>query len=263
MPARVIRGYINASRSLSRVSMHADLTFRALLVAADDYGRFDAEPRLLKAALYPLRDEVTPADVRGWVDELAGDGCVRLYEVDGREFLELKGWERHRCNGRRAKTSKFPDPPGVSEPSEETPGDPRISGTASPASEDLHTDPPVGRWSGDEGRSTSGVGSSGVGRLTSEEEPAPPAGRVGPGGRRTPKELVGWVQGVLGDRDPPTRALYEVVERLPEREIESLLSRVRARVGDGGDVRSPVAYFTSSARDRIAEIDARARPGAA
>lgn len=256
MPARIVRGYINASRSLSRVSMHADLTFRALIVAADDYGRHEAEPRLLKAALYPLRDEVTPAEVRGWVDELAGDGCVRLYEVDGREYLELTGWERHRGRGRRADASKYPDPPGVSGPSEDTHTDPRISGTASPASEDPHADPPVCRLTSDEGRLTSGVGRS-------EAEPAPPAGRVGQRGRRTPAELVAWVQDVLRDPDPPTRALYDLIERLPEREIEALLSAVRARVVDGGDVRSPAAYFARAARERIAEIDARAQPGAA
>jgi len=47
MPSRVVRGDINASDSLSRVSLEADLTFRALLVAVDDYGRLDARPAFL------------------------------------------------------------------------------------------------------------------------------------------------------------------------------------------------------------------------
>jgi hypothetical protein len=56
VPSRVIRGEINSSDSLSRVSLGADLTFRALIVAVDDYGRIDARPAMLKAALFPVRD---------------------------------------------------------------------------------------------------------------------------------------------------------------------------------------------------------------
>ena len=69
MPSRVIRGEINSSRSLSRVSLEADLTFRALIVAVDDYGRCDADPLMLKALLYPRREEVTAKKARAWVDE--------------------------------------------------------------------------------------------------------------------------------------------------------------------------------------------------
>jgi hypothetical protein len=110
MPSRVIRGEINASRSLARVSILADLTFRALVVAVDDYGRFEADPLMLKAALYPRRADVMPETVRGWVDELAAEGCVDIYVVDGAEYLQLTGWEEHRGAGRRASRSKYPDP---------------------------------------------------------------------------------------------------------------------------------------------------------
>lgn len=123
LPSRVIRGEINASRSLARVSMLADLTFRALIVAVDDYGRFDADPLMLKAALFPRRADVDAATVRAWVDELVAAGCVGIYEHQGDEFLHLVGWEQHRGTGRRAAKSKYPEPP--SEISPEIPGNPR------------------------------------------------------------------------------------------------------------------------------------------
>lgn len=112
MPSRVIRADINSSESLSHVSMQAELTFDRLILAADDFGRFDARPQVLKAHLFPMRDEVSPADVVRWVEELAAldDPPVRLYEVDGRPYLMLTGWEKHRSNTRRASESKYPEP---------------------------------------------------------------------------------------------------------------------------------------------------------
>lgn len=113
MPARVIRGEINASDSLARVSIGADLMFRALLVAVDDYGRFDARPQILRARLFPMRESLTSAEVAGWLAELtAGEAPpVALYEADGKPLLYLTGWRKHRSNSRRAKASLFPEPP--------------------------------------------------------------------------------------------------------------------------------------------------------
>ena len=110
MPSRVIRSEINRSESLSRVSPCAELTFRALLTEVDDYGRFDARPKALKAALFPLRDEFTAEMIFAWVTELHADGCVRIYTgTDQREYLQLSGWEKHRGSAKRAERSKYPD----------------------------------------------------------------------------------------------------------------------------------------------------------
>lgn len=113
MPSRVIRADINSSDSLSKVSMQAELTFDRLILAVDDFGRLDARPQVLKAQLFPLRDEVKPKDVVKWVYELSAldDAPVRLYEVGGRPYLVLTGWEKHRGKGRRATESKYPTPP--------------------------------------------------------------------------------------------------------------------------------------------------------
>ncbi len=118
MPNRVVREEINASESLSLVSLGADLMFRALLVAVDDFGRIDARPAYLRSELFRFRTDVTVEQISGWLTELStvtvrpGDTPpVRLYECRHRPYLVLTGWERHRGNSHRAKYSKFPDPP--------------------------------------------------------------------------------------------------------------------------------------------------------
>jgi len=170
MPNRVIRGEINSSDSLSQVSIEADLTFRALLVAVDDFGRMDARPAFLKAALFPTREAVTPRKVVRWIQELAGEGCVQLYEVDGRPYLCLPSWETHRGKARRAACSKHPDPPKTPT-NQELPGDPRISGNF----QDF--------LSGGGG----GVGDgSGVGEGESLRDPAPPGAPVSEPPKRGP-----------------------------------------------------------------------------
>ena len=153
MPSRVIRGEINSSESLSRVSLEADLTFRALIVAVDDFGRMDARPKILKAALYPMRD-VSVGQIMDWLEELCREGCVQRYQVAGRWYLQLTNWEIHRGRQRRAKESRLPPPAGTesqeillgvgggvgggvgagltiahpSQTSPEIPGDPRMEG---------------------------------------------------------------------------------------------------------------------------------------
>lgn len=116
MPSRVIRAEINCSASLSRVSEGADLLFRALLLAADDYGRMDARLVYIKSTCFPLRDSMTHERIAELVRELQtcdpdGEGPVIAYEVDGRPYIALRNWERHRSNQKRALRSRIPDPP--------------------------------------------------------------------------------------------------------------------------------------------------------
>lgn len=113
MPARVVRGEINSSDSLSRVSIPADLTFRALLVAVDDFGRIDGRLPVLRGLLFPLRPEVSEAKLERWIGELGSgpDPLLIRYEVDGRPFVALTGWEKHRGKTKRAASSRCPEPP--------------------------------------------------------------------------------------------------------------------------------------------------------
>lgn len=127
MPARVIREEINRSESLARVSRDADLTFRSLIVACDDYGRIDGRLTILRAVLFPLRKDVTEAKLEAWLIELASglDAPIVRYQSGSRPFISLSGWEKHRGKSRRSKSSKCPEPPsGKLREILENPGDP-------------------------------------------------------------------------------------------------------------------------------------------
>lgn len=107
MPNRVIRGGINSSLRVDRLSLGAELFYRRLLLAVDDYGRFDADPRLLRAALYPLRiDTVTNAEVEAWLNECVTVTLVERYEHNGTPLLHLTPWH----NKPRASKSRYPEP---------------------------------------------------------------------------------------------------------------------------------------------------------
>ena len=208
MPSRVIRGEINASRSLAKVSLQADLAFRALLVAVDDFGRAEADPLMLKAALFPRRPEVSPDQVYAWVEELAVEGCVRLYVVDGVEYLYLTGWEKHRSNGRRASSSKHP------EPSEDCIRIPRISEEVRGSPEDASEIRPSGGF-----KVASGVCrvASSEGRvLPSAVTPEPAAPATPPERGVSPPELPPWQpEPPSGDSPPPEDASRSPPQRSP------------------------------------------------
>ena len=148
---------------MAGLSHGAQLMFVKLIVAVDDYGRFDARPEILKGQLYPLEKGTDEAMIVGWLDELcAGDKPpTMVYSVDGKTYLALTGWEAHRGSSRRAAKSKFPDPAEgecIASPDiREILGDPRY--------------PPVSRESGVESRGTGEAPSVAV-------APAPPNAEV-------------------------------------------------------------------------------------
>lgn len=118
MPNRVIRASILESSSLSRVSELAEALFWRLIVSADDFGRYVADPELVAAYVYPRRRSVSPEDVSARLEELAtcdedGRGPVHLYEIAGRRYLWLVRWELYRGNSKRGRTSKYPLPPEI------------------------------------------------------------------------------------------------------------------------------------------------------
>jgi hypothetical protein len=107
---RTIKPEFWTSLTVTSVPVAVRLTFIGLWNHCDDEGRALLEPRLLKAAIWPLDDEVTAGDVEGHVQALASAGLVNLYEVEGRQYLLISGWEEHQKVEKR-RTSRLPAPP--------------------------------------------------------------------------------------------------------------------------------------------------------
>ena len=117
MPNRILREGILTSSAVDRLSPGAEVLYRRLMSAADDHGRYWAEPSLLAAGCYPLRcSTVDHGDLRCWLQECVDAGLVDVYEVESRKYLEIRKFAQ-----RVQSKSKFPPKSTV------TDGDPRES----------------------------------------------------------------------------------------------------------------------------------------
>ena len=113
MPSRIIRESALTSRSLDKLSDGAERMFWRLTLVADDHGRFDASPQVLKAKCFPLKvDTLKTPTIASWRQELAAGDHVRLYVVGGREYGHFPGWTAYQRPNRYK--SRFPDPPADS-----------------------------------------------------------------------------------------------------------------------------------------------------
>ena len=108
MPNRIIKESLCTSEKIAALS---DFEFRlwvGLIVSADDAGRGDARPAIIKGHVFPLRDRVTVKDIDAALHGLAAKGCVSLYMVGGKPYFLFPAWAAHQ----RIRDSKprFPAP---------------------------------------------------------------------------------------------------------------------------------------------------------
>lgn len=111
---RTIKPSFFSSLTIADLPIPARLTFVGLWTYVDDEGRGVDDPRLVKAELWPLDDDMTPRKVAGHLDAFADRGLILRYGFSGRRYLQVVGWSEHqRIN--RPQQSKYPAP--FSEPS--------------------------------------------------------------------------------------------------------------------------------------------------
>ena len=109
MPNRMIRESCRTSPTLDQLSDGAERMFWRLTTAADDYGRFEADPRILLSHCFPLRvNRIKTDTVHRWLQEMVTCGLVTAYVSGGRKYAFFSTWEKHQRL--RAKHSKFPEP---------------------------------------------------------------------------------------------------------------------------------------------------------
>lgn len=112
MPERIVRPGILTSESINSLSWAAEVFYRRLMSVADDYGRFDGRIQVLRASLYPLQlDHVSDADVRKWRLQSAEAGVVSVYEVDGKEFVQIAKFNQRMRGKPRWPAPNDGDPP--------------------------------------------------------------------------------------------------------------------------------------------------------
>lgn len=108
MPNRIIKETVCTSDKLNELS---DFEFRlwiGLLLSADDAGRGDARPAIIKGRCFPLRERVTVKDIERALHGLAAHSCISLYTVGGKSYYVFPTWAAHQRID-RAKP-KYPAP---------------------------------------------------------------------------------------------------------------------------------------------------------
>lgn len=107
MPDRIVRAGILTSEAVNKLSWAAEVFYRRLMSKADDYGRYDGRPPILRADLYPLQlAKVTEPDIEKWILETVEAALVRDYVLAGKRYLEIKNF------GQQIRSkSKWPPPP--------------------------------------------------------------------------------------------------------------------------------------------------------
>lgn len=109
MPNRIVREGILTSERVDKLSPPAEVTYRRLMSVVDDFGRYSANPKLIRAATYPLRlDRVSDRDIGQHIAECEQAGLIRTYEAQGKPHLEIIDFRQRT----RATASKWPSPDG-------------------------------------------------------------------------------------------------------------------------------------------------------
>ena len=123
MPNRIIKESAFTSDKIAALS---DFEFRlwvGLITQADDTGRGDARPAIIKGRVFALRERVAIKDIDSALHVLAAAGCVSLYMVGGKPYFQFPNWAAHQ-RIRDAK-SKYPGP----EEADETAVSPHFAAT--------------------------------------------------------------------------------------------------------------------------------------
>ena len=106
---RTIKPEYGTSEPIAAMSIPCRLHFAILWTYVDDEGRGVDNPRLIKAAVWPLDDEITADVVESLQEELACHGRIVRYTNDGRALFEIVGFKEHQ-RPNRPSGSALPRP---------------------------------------------------------------------------------------------------------------------------------------------------------
>ena len=106
---RSVHPDICLSATMADLSARYERTFVRLWTHCDDHGRCVDNSRLIKAAIYPLLDAMTPDVLDEELRVLSDAGLILRYEVAGKRLIQVVSWDEFQ-HPNRPKDSKFPAP---------------------------------------------------------------------------------------------------------------------------------------------------------
>ena len=106
MPKRLIDDSLLTSPSLAKCSPRAQDAFPRFILLADDFGCFEAFPRVLVAKGWPYRSDVSEGDVWSWLEEYVAAGMACVWTEGERRWCYLTGW--HGVHGQKKRVEYDP-----------------------------------------------------------------------------------------------------------------------------------------------------------
>lgn len=91
------------SESMAALPAAVERTYVRLWTHCDDQGRCVDNVKLIKAAIYPLHDDMTLDVLNDHLDRLVAGRHLVGYEVDGRALLQVREWTKYQHPQRPAK----------------------------------------------------------------------------------------------------------------------------------------------------------------
>lgn len=104
---RSIKPEFWTSEQVMECSPNARLMFIGMWNFADDCGRLPCSPKSIKAQIFPS-DDIDLDSVRRMINELSSNGLVLIYSVDGKDYLQITGWQHQRID--KPQPAKYPAP---------------------------------------------------------------------------------------------------------------------------------------------------------
>jgi hypothetical protein len=100
-----------ADEKLGTVEPVVRLLFMGLISQADDEGRLNGHPSLIKSLIFPYDHGIDVSDVNDWISLLALDErkLIQRYEVDHQKYILITNFKKHQTINKPQK-SKLPPP---------------------------------------------------------------------------------------------------------------------------------------------------------
>lgn len=95
------------SDAVNQLDDGAEVLFVRLIMKADDFGRFTADPKRIRALCFPFKDGIRESDISRRLAECHEAGLIALYQVADKPLLEIVNFGQRMRDGQKAK---FPGP---------------------------------------------------------------------------------------------------------------------------------------------------------
>lgn len=109
MPQRLLRPGIRQSKRWNRVGYFEQTLYVRLMTLVDDYGRYEADPELIRSETFPFGDPdgntIPIPTIDSGLLTLASKEMLFLYENGDKRYLQLTRWKE-----RARSESKWPTP---------------------------------------------------------------------------------------------------------------------------------------------------------